>query len=261
MRTHWLGRWGATTLLVLIGMIVMIRLGFWQLDRLAQRRAFNERVLAARSLPPLDLNSDSFSIIQLPDMEYREVVVTGEYDHSDEVLLRNQVWQGQLGFHVLTPLRIQGTSWAVLVDRGWLPYEEAQLPARLAYQEKGVISVKGVIRRGQERPDFGGVPDPTLAPGQERLDAWNLVNISRIQQQTQLSLLPIYIQQAPDPTWQGLPYRTLSEVEISEGPHLGYAIQWFTFAAILGIGYPFFVRRQMRKPSPAQDKPLEDEEG
>lgn len=261
MKTRGFLRWGLTTFLVVLGVVIMIRLGFWQLDRLAQRRAFNERVLTAQSLPPLNLNEEPLPIAQLPDMEYREVLVIGEYDHADEVLLRNQVWEGRLGFHLLTPLQIQGTSWAVLVDRGWLPYEEAQLPARLAYQERGVVLVRGVIRRSQERPDFGGVPDPTLAPGQSHLEAWNVVNITRIQQQTRLPLLPVYIQQAPDPAWQGLPYRTLPEVEISEGPHLGYAIQWFTFAAIFGLGYPFFIRRQLHNSAKqARERNQEDEE-
>jgi len=104
--------------------------------------------------------------------------------------------------------------------------------------------VRGMIRRGQEKPDFGGVSDPTLAPGETRLNAWNVVNLVRIQDQSGLKLLPVYILQAPEPAWVEMPYRSLPEIEISEGPHFGYAMQWFTFAAILGLGYPFFVRRQ-----------------
>lgn len=259
MRRRRFLNWGLTTLFVLVAIAAMIRLGFWQLDRLAQRRAFNARVLAAQAMPVLNLN-EGIPLSDLTTMEYREVVVEGTYLFEDEVLLRNQVWEGRLGFHVLTPLQIRGSPWAVLVDRGWLPYEEAQLPARLAFQEQGMVTVRGIIRRGQEHPDFGGVPDPTLAPGQTRLEAWNLVNIPRIQQQTRVSLLPVYIQQAPDPAWQGLPYRVLPEVEISEGPHLGYAIQWFTFAAILGIGYPFYVKRQLYKASGHPAAPMEDED-
>jgi surfeit locus 1 family protein len=44
-----------------------------------------------------------------------------------------------------------------------------------------------------------------------------------------------------------LPYRTQPKLELSEGPHMGYAMQWFTFAALLGIGYPFFIKRQERR--------------
>jgi len=252
-------RWTTTTLLVVAAMAVMIRLGIWQLDRLAERRAFNARVMAAMAQPVLDLNRE-LPVEQLYDMEYRSVVVRGTYLYDEEILLRNQVWNGQLGFHVLTPLQINGSSWAVLVDRGWLPYDQAHLPQREIYQEPGEVTVMGVLRRGKERPDFGGIPDPTLAPGETRLEAWNLINLKRIQEQVSLPLLPIYIQQAPDAEQTHLPYRSLPEVEITEGPHLGYAIQWFTFAAILGVGYPFFVRHRIRSNKQSAGQPAGAEE-
>lgn len=256
MRTSQTLRWAVTTLLVIVAMAVMVRLGIWQLDRLAERRAFNARVMTALAQPVLDLNQE-LPVDELYDMEYRSVVVRGMYFYDEEILLRNQVWDGQLGFHVLTPLQIDGTVWAVLVDRGWLPYDQARLPQREAYREAGEVTVRGVIRRGKERPDFGGIPDPTLAPGETRLEAWNLINLKRIQEQVSQPLLPVYIQQAPDAEQNRLPYRSLPDVEITEGPHLGYAIQWFTFAAILGIGYPFFVRHRIRsnkRPSWAEEE-------
>lgn len=239
-------RWILTTLLVIAGVGVLIRLGFWQLDRLEWRRAFNTRVTSQMNAESIDLNAD-LPVGELYDMEYRDAVVRGTYDFSQEVLLRNQVWESRLGFHVLTPLRIDGTEWVVLVDRGWIPYEAGAPELRVKYQERAEVEVRGMIRRGQEKPDFGGVPDPTLAPGQTRLDAWNVVNLVRISDQSGLNLLPVYILQAPDPAWTALPYRSLPEIEISEGPHFGYAMQWFTFASILGLGYPFFVRRQLNR--------------
>lgn len=244
-------RWLLTTLLALAAVALLIRLGMWQLDRLAQRRAFNARVQAQLAAPELDMNQAT-RLDNLYDMEYRAVKVTGRYDHSQEVLLRNQVWQGQIGFHVLTPLKIEGYPGGVLVDRGWIPFEQAQ--QRRAFQEQGLVTVKGIIRRPQSKPDFGGVPDPTLAPGQTRLEAWNIVNLERIQQQVDMPLLPVYIQQAPSPSWTRLPYRSLPQLELSEGPHLGYALQWFTFAAILALGYPYFVWRQLHG-SASADQP------
>jgi surfeit locus 1 family protein len=242
----WSLRWILTTLLVIAGVGVLIRLGIWQLDRLAQRRAFNERVTAQLSASELDLNQNADLKAQLFDMEYRKVVVKGQYDFSQEVLLRNQDLDGKLGFHVLTPLRIANSDQAILVDRGWIPFDQASPDKRTQYQELGEVTVQGVIRRPQTKPDFGGVADPTLAPGETRLDAWNIVNLERIQQQTDQTLLPVYIVQSPDVSWTSLPARQMVMPEITEGPHLGYAMQWFTFAAILGLGYPFFVRKQLR---------------
>jgi surfeit locus 1 family protein len=239
-------RWIITTLLALAGVAVLIRLGIWQLDRLEWRREFNTRVVAQINAPALDLNSEQPAAETLYEMEYRQVQVRGVYDFSQEVLLRNQVWDNQLGYRVLTPLHVSGSNAWILVDRGWIPYDSAQPEQRTQYQEPGEVLVRGVLRRTEEKPDFGGVPDPTLSPGETRLDAWNLVNVARIQAQVNQPLLLAWVQQAPDATWTGLPYRSQPEIEITEGSHLSYAIQWFTFAAILAIGYPFFVRRQLR---------------
>src|SRR3972149_566939 len=96
------------TLLVLSVAGGMVRLGIWQLDRLAQRRALNDRVEAQLSQPRLNLNTAGIGA-DLGSMEYREVVVTGEYDPSGEVALRNQVWNNHIGVHLLTPLHIGGS--------------------------------------------------------------------------------------------------------------------------------------------------------
>jgi len=239
-------RWIMTSFLVVIGVAVCIRLGFWQLDRLAQRRAFNATVEAQINAPVLDLNQD-LPVGQLVQMEYRSVTVQGSYDFSQEIVLRNQAYESQLGVQVYTPLKIAGSDYAVLVGRGWIPYENSTEPARDQYQEPGHITVKGVLRLPVSQAGFGRVANPTLAPGETRLDAWNYIDLARIQQQTSLKLLPVYIQEAPDPAWTKLPYRQLVMPDITEGPHMSYAIQWFSFATILGVGYPFFVRYQLNK--------------
>lgn len=239
-------RWILTTLLVLAGVAVLVRLGIWQLDRLAQRRQFNARVNAAIVLPRLDLTADT-EAAGLFDMEYRSVAVEGEYDPAQQVLLRNQAWNDQPGYHLLTPLMIKGASSAVLVDRGWIPVDQAGRDGLSQFARTGLVRVQGVIRRPQARPDFGGVPDPTLQPGQNRLEAWNIINLDRIQQQVDVALLPVYIQEAPDPAETKLPHPAAPTLDLTEGPHFGYALQWFTFAVILGLGYPFFVRKQLLK--------------
>ena len=231
-------RWILSTLLVIAAMAVMIRLGIWQLDRLEKRRQFNARVLAQVNQPPLVLTGQALGA-DLASMEYRTVTVEGEYDHTQEVALRNQAWNDQIGVHLLTPLKIAGSDQAVLVDRGWVPVQDFNSHDWSQYTEPGEVRVTGVIRASSSTPDFGKRADP---PG--RLDVWNFANVQRIAEQVSYPLLSIYIQQAPDPSWSSLPHRSQPELDLTEGPHLGYAFQWFTFAAILGLGYPFFIRRQ-----------------
>lgn len=234
-------QWFLTTLLVILGAAVCVRLGIWQLDRLAQRRAFNAHVLGMRALPPLDLNATTPS--DLTAMEYRAVQVRGTYDFEHQVALRNQYYDNQYGYHLLTPLRLDDGR-AILIDRGWIPAEGNASPdAWRAYDEPGEVALEGIIRLGRAKPDLGGVPDPTLAPGQTRLDFWNAVNLERIAGQIPYPLLPVYIQPNMNPADDQPPIPYQPEIEISEGPHLGYAFQWFTFAAILLLGYPFYLKK------------------
>jgi surfeit locus 1 family protein len=234
-------QWILTTVLVVIAAAVCVRLGIWQLDRLAQRRAFNAHVLAMRALPPLDLNASTPA--DLTSMEYRAVQVHGKYDFEHQVALRNQYYGDQYGFHLLTPLLLDDGR-AILIDRGWIPADGNDSPAAWrAYDEPGEVTLKGILRLGRARPDIGGVPDPTLSPGQTRLDFWNSVNLDRIAAQIPYPLLPVYVQPDVDVADSTPPIPFQPEIEISEGPHLGYAFQWFTFAAILLLGYPFYLRK------------------
>jgi surfeit locus 1 family protein len=80
------------------------------------------------------------------------------------------------------------------------------------------------------------------APGEGPLTLWYFANVERIAAQLPYKLLPVYVQQGPDPAWTAMPYRSLPELDLTEGPHQSYALQWFSFATLLVIGYPFFVR-------------------
>jgi surfeit locus 1 family protein len=71
--------------------------------------------------------------------------------------------------------------------------------------------------------------------------------LTHIAAQIPYPVLPVYVQPKPDPNDTTPPIPFQPEVEITEGPHMGYALQWFTFAAILFVGYPFFLRKQEAK--------------
>lgn len=241
-------QWWKTTLIVIAAVMVMVRLGFWQLDRLTQRRAFNARVEEQLAGPPLILSSQKLDL-DLYNMEYRDAVVSGEYDFDRQVVLRNQDWQGRLGVHILTPMMIEGGKKAILVDRGWVPFEDFTGEKLSRYDVHDSVEVDGVIRRSQSKPAFGGRADQVPEPGEEPLVAWYWINLKDISQQLPYELLPVYLVSSPDFNEDRLPYRSKEELDLSEGSHLGYAFQWFTFAAILGFGYPIYVRKEERQPA------------
>ena len=189
-------QWWKTTLLVLAAVIVMVRLGFWQLDRLAQRKAFNSRVEAQLAEPSLELTNQN-SALDLYNMEYRDAIVSGEYDHERQVVLRNQDWQGRLGVHLITPLIIDGSDQAVLVDRGWVPYEDFTSDNLEQYNESGVVEVTGAMRRSQTKPMIGGQADQIPGPGESPSLAWYWININGISGQMPYVLLPVYLHSSP----------------------------------------------------------------
>ena len=238
-------KWLIRTTLVVIAMIGFVRLGIWQLDRLSQRRAFNTRVLTQMSQPTLILNAPS-DWGALINMEYRKIQVKGEYDHSHEIALRNQYSGNQWGVHLVTPLRISGTNMAILVDRGWIPGDSYESGNWSSFNEPGIVEVIGVIRREQSKAEIGNRTDPAINSGDAPRRVWNFVNIDQISKQIPYPILSVYIQQSPNPAKQGLPIRSTPDIQITEGPHLGYAIQWFTFALIAGIGYLIYFYRQVK---------------
>jgi surfeit locus 1 family protein len=225
---------------------VFVRLGFWQLDRLAQRRAYNTLLSARVTQPAVDLNQVP-KVSDPASLEYRTAVVTGVYDFADQVALHSAVREGQLGVDLLTPLVIAGTRQAVLVDRGWIPVGDLHRDAWGKYDQPGQVTVSGMVRQAQA----GAAPVPVTGGTAAKVDLWNSVALEGIQKQVSEPLLPVYIQAAPQASAPALPQRTAPQVDLSEGPHLGYAIEWFSFAGIALIGFAWIARRQGRQARPA----------
>lgn len=249
LKTLLTGRQLWITLLVLAGTAGLCRLGIWQLDRLAQRHAQNALIDARMAAPPVALTG---APVEPEALEYRRVELRGVYDPAQEVLLRNRALEGVPGVHLITPLRLSGSDAAVLVDRGWVPLERSSPEQRRAFDEPGEVVVQGVVRRAQVYA--GGPVDPPLGPDRPRLDAWFRVDIARIQQQVGYPLLPVFVEQQPAPGAPALPRREAT-TDLGEGPHLSYALQWFSFAIILLGGYVALMGQRTRArvaPAPEQ---------
>lgn len=259
-------KWIVATLLVLAAAGVMVRLGIWQLDRLKQRRELNARVEAQINAEPLDLNAyfangtspAADKAADLQGMEYRTVIARGTFDSTNEVALRNQVYQeNQIGVHLLTPMKLTGTAEFIVIDRGWISLEDYNAGKAAQYQESGEVTLQGRLLRSVEEGTTWQKADPTPAPG-ARLDSLIYPNINRIAAQSSYPLLPVYVEASPSPDHTGLPYRVNDPIFLTDGPHMNYAIQWFAFAAVLLAGYPFYVKRSghsEKKPGNYEAKP------
>lgn len=243
-------RWWWTSLIVLAAMLVTIRLGIWQLDRNANRQALIRQVLAVQAMPVLDLNQRPLPS-NLDSLEYRQVKVSGEYDFSHQVVLRNQVrlldLGNESGFALVTPLLMADGS-AIMVERGWIPLQYVSPASWRQFDEPGTVDLAGILRLSMQKGDLGSVlQDPTLTPSQTSLDFWNFVNLPRLQLQLPYPILNVYIQQVPSGAKDTLPYRIVEQPDLDPGEHIGFAMQWFFFCALLVIGYPIWLKKQTKK--------------
>jgi surfeit locus 1 family protein len=190
-----------------------VGLGFWQLHRLRLRRGHNARILAARARPPLDLEGRGLSADSARD---RRIRARGVYDYAHERVWAGRTREGAPGVAVLTPLRLPDGS-AVFVDRGWVPSADARHADLTAWREPESVVVTGL-----------GLPAP-----RERGD----VRPSVLADSLPYPLLPFVVQVLPADSarTRPAPLRWPAATP-GEGPHLSYAIQWFSFAVIIVIG-------------------------
>lgn len=216
-------RWIAGHLLALVTVVAFVNLGLWQLRRHDEKSDLRAAVAAAQELPPVP-------IAGAPAGSYRRVTATGTFDGSLQTkVLRSQ--GGVSGYHVLTPF-VFDEGLAVLVDRGWIPLDAA-IPAPY----DGVTVIEGTLWPAESG---SSIPD-TLDPAVRRIDPeiqavfadYELLGEYLLLTGSQYEATEVPL--LPDPP------------EVSLGPHLGYAAQWFLFAMVVLVGYPALLRRTVRR--------------
>ena len=233
-------RWIAVHLVVVALAVTFVSLGFWQLRRLDERRADNALIQTNMAPAPAPLAATLERFGQDPDaLRYRRVVIEGEYRPAHEVVLTPRSHDGRPGHDVVTPLVLEDGD-AVLVDRGWVPFEYDDPPVIAAAPPPGPVRVTGILLPTQTAARAGAADSST-----DRLTFLSSVDVDRLQPQIPLPLLPFSVQLVQqEPPADGLP-APAPLPEVSEGSHLSYAWQWFFFTAILLIGYPLLLRRSL----------------
>jgi surfeit locus 1 family protein len=214
-----------------------VRLGFWQLDRLAERRARNLDVASRLEEPPVELDEvphDSAG------WTYRRVVLEGSYDPDGLIVYPGRSLGGVPGAHVVTPLVLKETGTRVLVNRGWLPAADGAHPDLAQVSEAGQVRVTGVVVPfpGGRTPPAPGV----VSPSDTFRRIWFSIDPAEIRAQYPHALGAIAVQLVPEEGAPRLPAR-LQPPALDEGPHRGYAIQWFSFAIIALVGWAALVMK------------------
>ena len=244
--------WILSHLFVIACVVAFVNLGFWQLRRLDERRAHNAEVEAAvaEAAVPLDQLVPAGVDATEADVDavaYRPALAQGTYRADQQVLVSNRSYEGAPGWWVLTPL-VQDDGTAVVVNRGWVPFSYTEDGPWTDFEPPaGRVTVQGLVRAPQVRSTGALVAGPQDAE-EGVLRSLARVDVGRLQQQVDESLLPLYLElDAQEPAQSGELPIPVPDPELSEGPHLGYAGQWFLFAALTCIVYPLLLRRRAHR--------------
>lgn len=219
-----------TLLAVLATVGLCARLGVWQVARMHEKerlRAAFDSTLAATP-QPVDV------IAGAAGTAHPKVSASGRYDDAHQILLSARSHDGETGVDVVTPLLL-GDGRAVLVDRGWLPAEDAMTARPQDFPEPGEREVVGLART------IPATSGPTrwlrLSAETDRTTLWSTYSLSRDSLAARLpfAVLGVLIEQLPGPGVPPVPRRDAPE-RPDPSVHFWYAVQWFAVALIAGAG-------------------------
>jgi len=233
--------WLLFHVVVVAGIVTMILLGFWQLDRLDERQEFNRSVIERSEQPPVPLTELLGQVESgtddIGELEWRRVTASGTF-LPDQILEFNNSQGGRAGDNVLTPLLLDDLDLTVIVNRGFIPlgFDTPSSP------QVGV-DITGFVRPSEVR-DRGSLTDAQEEG--EALTEIRRIDVPLLAEQIEGEVAPVYVQLtdsssgvgAGDPEPVILP-------ELNSGPHLSYAMQWFIFALAVAVGWFLAVRRSI----------------
>lgn len=217
--------WGAMLTAAVIGVVILLSLGVWQVERLRWKTDLIARVDARVAAAPVAApGPQDWPAITTNADEYRRVTITGHYDFAAERLVMAVTERGP-GFWVMTPL-ITANGWALWINRGFVPDANAPRLAPAADQ-----TVTGLLRMTQ--PDGG-----FLRPNSPATGRWYSRDVAALTSDAGLAqTAPYFIDAAADSTADAdrLPVPGLTVIAFRNA-HLSYALTWFAMAAGLAFG-------------------------
>lgn len=216
---------------------LLIGLGFWQLERAAEKAALAEAFDARSRAEPTVIDQALWQ--QRPDqLAYLPVVAVGQFVRGRHLLLDNRIRDGRFGYEVVTMLELDDGSGRVLVNRGWIEGDASRLRLPEIPETEGPVVVQGHVYVAPGKPYL--LAEQQLdGPWPRRLQALEMDKLApalAAELGAGVAPYPVRIDAgepgALDVAWQ--------VVNVSPDKHRGYAVQWFTMAAVLLI---FFVLR------------------
>lgn len=222
-------------LVVLVVVPLLVSLGFWQLQRAGEKRELLAAQEAQRALPPRPLAE--LGGTDLP--QFRAVIVRGEYDRERYWLLENRIVDGRYGYELVSPfILLSGDT--LLVHRGWLPGDASRRQWPDIATPAGVLTLTGRVDHGfGEGFELAGAQ---VQNGWPRRVQW--LPRERAEQALGTALPGFVLRlRAGEP---GMHTQNYQSVNMSPQKHIGYAVQWFGMAIIVGLIFVVQLWRQWR---------------
>lgn len=253
-----LNRWRQLGLLVAALLVAALtaHLGFWQLDRAAQKEQLQLSLQTQSALPPLALDALPRTRADGNAPAQRRAVLQGQWLNDRSIYLDNRPMKARTGFYLVTPLLLADGS-AVLVQRGWLPRDAADR-SRVAPPPAtpGTVTVQGRIAPALARLyEFDAAASGPIRQ--------NLA-IDVYAQETKLRLRPWALVQddsgaagfnaTPTATSDGL-LRQWPTPDAGLQKHYGYAFQWFALSALSLFLYVWFQLIRPRRHAARRQSP------
>jgi surfeit locus 1 family protein len=214
--------------------LLLLGLGFWQIERLFWKRELIAQRQAAVAAAPTAVPQ---SFEEARGDEFHHVTDEGVFLHDKEVFLGATSEVGRNGYQVLTPLKEPGGR-IVFVNRGFIPAELKDPTKRSAGQIPGTVRVAGLVRLPPAEKPAWFLPD-----NRADLNYWFWIDLPAMAVAEQLNrVAPFYIDADTTPNPGGWPNGGVTRLELPND-HLQYAITWFSLAVALMVVYFLFHRR------------------
>lgn len=204
--------------LLILGVMLplFISLGIWQIDRAEQKRTLANTMEMRRKMPVEALTDTPLTA---DEIEFRTLSVTGYFIPAGQIVISNRKYLGKPGFHIITPLQIEGSKKHLLINRGWIA-GTGNTPPRIETPTER-ITLTGQINRPS-------APAIELDFDLKASNLWPYLTLENYMHWSKLEIVPFIMLLSPESPHGFV--RSWETARPGEGMHLGYATQWFAFA-------------------------------
>ena len=207
---------------VFFAFLTLIALGTWQVERREWKQNIMNKIDARITAPPIPISAYS----NITDDEFKQITLTGNYLHNDEILILNKPFNGKAGQYVFTPFKT--TSGEVIeINRGWVPTDQK------IDQPEGHTQITGIIRATQ-KPNWLGKMITLENKPQQKI--WFWIELPKLYGSLNLPQKDFYVEQTGKVIPLNYPYPLPPNPNLYN-EHLQYAITWYLLAGILLIIY------------------------